>query len=344
MQSLRGRTPAVSTWWRCRWRAATGRLCVGTPRAHGRTRPRRRAALSGAPARPQVRAALEVLRNKRRERQTVALFSNTAPARPQPSPGTGTDLLADARARHQHDMMQLRTRLNGRLSKASGYARHCERAIRKRDETGALGAALRRLACAAAEPRRAQRAVGMVHDDLMRFREELAALATLAADSAADPKQVRAARLRRTPASAGGSRGALGARAPQAAFKFVNLAERAKALQALVDHSLGHVNKHRVRPVEVSWSGMAEDVRVMGSFDGWTHGMPLTPEERASYTTFSATLQLLPGTYEIKMLVDGQWRVAADWPQLGDGLEANNLLTVGEDADEVSLKAEALKE
>ena len=135
------------------------------------------------------------------------------------------------------------------------------------------------------------------------------------------------------------------ARAPlQAAFKFVNLAERAKALQALVDHSLGKVNKHRVRPVEVSWSGMAEDVRVMGSFDGWTHGMPLTPEERASYTTFSATLQLLPGTYEIKMLVDGQWRVAADWPQLGEGLEANNLLTVGEDADEVTLKAEVLKE
>lgn len=87
---------------------------------------------------------------------------------------------------------------------------------------------------------------------------------------------------------------------------------------------------------------MAEDVRIMGSFDGWTWGVPLSPEEPQAFTTFSATLQLLPGTYEIKLLVDGGWRLAADWPQTGEGLAANNVLVVGEDCDELTLTADAL--
>ena len=220
--------------------------------------------------------------------------------------GSSADPVAELRAKHQQELTQLRTRLNGRLSKASAYARHCDKAIRSRDLT-----------------------VATLHEELTRLREKTAALAMHATESATDPKQ--------------------------SSFKFVSIAERSKALAESLEATIEHANRQRVRPVEIQWTGMAEDVRVMGSFDGWTHGVPLSPEERDAYTTHSAKLQLLPGTYEIKFLVryghavvaclrsltrcpfcclqvDSQWRVAQDWPQKGEGPDANNLLVVGEES------------
>jgi hypothetical protein len=76
------------------------------------------------------------------------------------------------------------------------------------------------------------------------------------------------------------------------------------------------------------------------SFDGWTWGVPLSPEEPSAYTTFSATLHLLPGTYQIKFLVDSQWRLAAGWPETGDGLSCNNVLVVGDAEESLTLNAE----
>jgi hypothetical protein len=117
---------------------------------------------------PQVRAALEALRNKRREREIVGFYSGAGAAAVRAAPAAGPDPLADLRARHQADITTLRTRLNGRLSKASAYSRHCDRAIRSRDAT-----------------------VAALHEELTAFRRELSSLVTLAADSAADPKQAR---------------------------------------------------------------------------------------------------------------------------------------------------------
>ena len=117
------------------------------------------------------------------------------------------------------------------------------------------------------------------------------------------------------------------------------VAEKSKLLAESLEATIVHADRQRVRPVEIQWTGMAEDVRVMGSFDGWTHGVPLSPEERDAYTTHSAKLHLLPGTYQVKFLVDSQWRVAQDWPQTGEGEEANNVLVVGEDASELTLNA-----
>ena len=66
----------------------------------------------------------------------------------------------------------------------------------------------------------------------------------------------------------------------------------------------------------------------------------MSPEEPSAYTTFSATMHLLPGTYEIKFLVDSQWRLAADWPETGEGLACNNVLVVGDCEERLSLSAE----
>lgn len=226
---------------------------------------------------------MEALRNKRRERELVGFYSMPKlERRVEPGSGDGNaDPVAALRAKHQQELTQLRTRLNGRLSKASAYARHCDKAIRNRDAT-----------------------VATVHEELTRLRHEMAALAALAAVSATDPKQ--------------------------SSFNFVSIAERSKAITGGLDASIEHANRQRVRPVEIQWTGMAEDVRVMGSFDGWTHGIALSPSERDAYTTFSARLQLLPGTYQIKFLIDSQWRIAADWPQTGEGPDANNELVVGD--------------
>ena len=50
-----------------------------------------------------------------------------------------------------------------------------------------------------------------------------------------------------------------------------------------------------VREVPLTWTGMAEDVRVMGSFDGWTEGAQLSPEELGTPMRFGGVLKLRPG-------------------------------------------------
>ncbi|GFP78840.1 hypothetical protein PHJA_000027500 [Phtheirospermum japonicum] len=66
----------------------------------------------------------------------------------------------------------------------------------------------------------------------------------------------------------------------------------------------------------------------MGSFDGWSEGEHLSPEYTGPYATFSTTLMLRPGRYEIKFLVDGEWQLSTELPTVGEGLMQNNLLIV----------------
>ncbi|KAL0431399.1 UNVERIFIED_CONTAM: protein PTST, chloroplastic [Sesamum radiatum] len=71
-----------------------------------------------------------------------------------------------------------------------------------------------------------------------------------------------------------------------------------------------------------------ENVQVMGSFDGWSQGEHMSPEYNGSYATFSTTLMLIPGRYEIKFLVDGDWKLSPEFPTVGEGMLQNNLLVV----------------
>ena len=87
-----------------------------------------------------------------------------------------------------------------------------------------------------------------------------------------------------------------------------------------------------LREVPVIWQGNASDVRLMGSFDDWTRGIHLSPEWHGHgdgmSDTFTATVALVPGVYEVKFLVDGEWRTTDDWPTKGEGFERNMLLEV----------------
>ena len=47
-----------------------------------------------------------------------------------------------------------------------------------------------------------------------------------------------------------------------------------------------------------------------------TTGVELSVSEMdydGSLRTFESTVSLLPGTYRVKFLVDGQWRLAPEW-------------------------------
>ncbi len=68
----------------------------------------------------------------------------------------------------------------------------------------------------------------------------------------------------------------------------------------------------------------------MGDFDGWTRGHDLHPEDMDSvFSKFQSKINLKPGAYRVKLLVDGEWRLCADWPNEDDGMgNTVNVLTV----------------
>lgn len=67
-------------------------------------------------------------------------------------------------------------------------------------------------------------------------------------------------------------------------------------LLSVVSRQAGEVDAMDAREVPLSWTGMAEDVKVMGSFDGWTGGVQMSPEELGTPMRFEGVLKLKPGT------------------------------------------------
>ncbi|KAL6129393.1 hypothetical protein ACLB2K_072744 [Fragaria x ananassa] len=107
-----------------------------------------------------------------------------------------------------------------------------------------------------------------------------------------------------------------------------HLLSRLEAVDEKLKEQIKDVDAAQSKEVSVFWCGMAENVQVMGSFDGWSQGENLSPHYTGSFTTFSTTLVLRPGRYEIKFLVDGEWKLSHEFPTVGEGLMRNNLLVV----------------
>ncbi|KAH9571341.1 hypothetical protein CY35_02G089500 [Sphagnum magellanicum] len=74
-----------------------------------------------------------------------------------------------------------------------------------------------------------------------------------------------------------------------------HLAYRLEEMQKLIFARIKDVDMVRTREVDIAYYGMAEDVRVMGSFDGWTYGEQMSPESTSMYTRFTSTIKLRPG-------------------------------------------------
>ncbi|XP_049385223.1 protein PTST, chloroplastic [Solanum stenotomum] len=107
-----------------------------------------------------------------------------------------------------------------------------------------------------------------------------------------------------------------------------HLFSRLEAIREKLKEQIKGVEAVQAKEVPLSWVGVAESVQVMGSFDGWSQGEHLSPEYTGSYMNFSATLFLRPGRYEIKFLVDDEWKLSPELPTTGEGLTKNNLLVV----------------
>ena len=150
-------------------------------------------ATSEQPDRAALRAVLAGLHEKRRELETTAYYADGARL---PS------VQEEGREAHAAELVQLRTRLNGRLSRATAFARHCERSLTQRDE-----------------------AMARIHEKLLLCIKDVVELE----GSTTGPHRASAHRL---------------------------LAHFQTALEMS--------DAQRVRSVQVTWTGMAETVKVMG--------------------------------------------------------------------------------
>ncbi|XP_038892019.1 protein PTST homolog 2, chloroplastic [Benincasa hispida] len=80
-----------------------------------------------------------------------------------------------------------------------------------------------------------------------------------------------------------------------------------------------------LRTACVVWPNSASEVLLVGSFDGWSTQRKM---ERSSTGVFSLFLKLYPGKYEIKFIVDGQWKIDPLRPIVNTSGYENNLLII----------------
>lgn len=120
----------------------------------------------------------------------------------------------------------------------------------------------------------------------------------------------------------------LGSRKINGKYIQSHLLSRLEAIHGKVMEQIKDVDSLKPQEISVYWVGMAENVQIMGSFDGWSQGETMSMEYSGDYGRFSATLKLRPGRYEIKFLVDGEWRLSPEYPIAGEGMMQNNILVV----------------
>lgn len=89
--------------------------------------------------------------------------------------------------------------------------------------------------------------------------------------------------------------------------------------------------------VQIQYFGDGEIVEVSGSFNGWHHRIRMDPQpsttiidpmETRKSRIWTTVLWLYPGIYEIKFIVDGNWRIDPQRESVTRGTICNNILRV----------------
>ncbi|KAI4328374.1 hypothetical protein L6164_020731 [Bauhinia variegata] len=93
--------------------------------------------------------------------------------------------------------------------------------------------------------------------------------------------------------------------------------------QKKIEHS--HRAIQLIRDTRIIWPNTASEVLLAGSFDGWSSQRRM---EKSDTGIFSLSLKLYPGSYEIKFIVDGEWRIDPLRPIVQNNGYVNNLLVV----------------
>lgn len=187
-------------------------------------------------------------------------------------------------------MLTLRTRLNERVAASNAFAKYLEKTLLTRDDD--LKRANELLYGAAKESGELLRLIRDAQNDIVKSGDDA---------------------TRR-------------ARGEQKLEKFVN---RLQLVESTLTKNAKEIDSTVVRTVPLEYHGIASDVIMMGDFDGWTRGIQLYPSfVEGGSSTFTGEARLPPGTYLVKFKVDGEWRLAREWPSSGEGFDANNVLTV----------------
>ncbi|KAK3246379.1 hypothetical protein CYMTET_44079 [Cymbomonas tetramitiformis] len=105
-----------------------------------------------------------------------------------------------------------------------------------------------------------------------------------------------------------------GVEVESASEKMKQVSTRLKVLHQAMQENVEALDLQSTRTVPIFWEGVAEDVKMMGSFDDWTRGLTLSAEDYtfAGSQLFSGEIDLIPGEYEVKFVVDGEWRCYSD--------------------------------
>lgn len=88
--------------------------------------------------------------------------------------------------------------------------------------------------------------------------------------------------------------------------------------------------------VHIQYQGDGEIVEVAGSFNGWHHWIKMDPQPSSITDSsgsrksklWSTVLWLYPGVYEIKFIVDGEWKIDPQRESVTHGNICNNILRV----------------
>ncbi|KAL5664437.1 hypothetical protein ACJX0J_024545, partial [Zea mays] len=87
----------------------------------------------------------------------------------------------------------------------------------------------------------------------------------------------------------------LGSRKINGKYIQSHLLSRLEAVHDKIMEQVKSVDALKTQEIPVYWIGMAENVQIMGSFDGWSQGEAMSMEYSGDYGRFSATLKLRPG-------------------------------------------------
>ncbi|MCO5597881.1 hypothetical protein L7F22_051966 [Adiantum nelumboides] len=80
-----------------------------------------------------------------------------------------------------------------------------------------------------------------------------------------------------------------------------------------------------LRTARIVWPNPGREVFLAGSYDGWASWKRM---EKSSAGVFVTTIQLYPGQYEIKFIVDGVWTVDSNRARAWENGFENNVLTI----------------
>lgn len=190
-----------------------------------------------------------------------------------------------SQVRVYEQLLELRQRMNQRLSESNKYARFLEGELSRRDVQ--VKTAQTRMKMMARESR-----------NLAGITEELTNLTKFATDPAMVVSRIE------------------------------SLGSRLRAMEELLAGDIEGLDKVSLITVPIAWMGVAGEVKLMGDFDNWTRGVELSPEDYnySGEQVFSAEVDLLPGEYECKFVVDGEWRLGNGWPATMAAPEDQNSL------------------